>query len=41
MEELHNGIKNSVLEIIGGTAHHVFLEAAPKVNQLIKDFLSS
>ena len=41
MEELHKGIKNSVLEIIDGTAHHVFLEEAPKVNQLIIDFLKS
>jgi proline-specific peptidase len=41
MEELNNGIKNSTLEVIPGTAHHVFLEAAPKVNQLIIDFLKS
>ena len=41
MEEIHNGLKNSRLEVINDTAHHVFLEEAPKVNQLIIDFLKS
>ena len=41
MEEIHQGIPNSRLEIIDKTAHHVFLEAAPQVNQLIIDFLKS
>jgi len=41
MEEIHKGIKNSKLEVIEETAHHIFLEAAPKVNQLIIDFLKS
>jgi proline-specific peptidase len=41
MEEIHKGIKNSKFELIDDTAHHVFLEAAPKVNQLIIDFLKS
>ena len=41
MEGIHKGIKNSVLEVIAGTAHHLFLEAAPKVNQLIIDFFKS
>jgi len=41
MEEIHQGIKNSKFELIDETAHHVFLEAAPKVNQLIINFLKS
>jgi len=41
MEEISKAIKNSRLEVIDNAAHHVFLEAAPTINQLIIDFLKS
>lgn len=41
MEEIDKNIPNSKLEIIQGSAHHLFLEAAPQVNQIIIDFLKS
>ncbi|MFW9951135.1 MAG: alpha/beta fold hydrolase [Candidatus Thorarchaeota archaeon] len=39
MDEMHEKLLNSTLEIINDTAHHVFLEEALKVNDLIINFL--
>jgi len=41
MDELNENLPNSTLEIIEKTAHHVFIEEAPKVNKLIIDFFGS
>jgi proline-specific peptidase len=39
MDEMREKLPNSTLELIEDTAHHVFLEEAPKVNELIINFL--
>ncbi|MFX0042419.1 MAG: alpha/beta fold hydrolase [Candidatus Hodarchaeota archaeon] len=39
LDEMHEVLPNSKMEIIDNAGHHVFIEEAPKVNQLILDFL--
>ncbi|MFX0018531.1 MAG: alpha/beta fold hydrolase [Promethearchaeota archaeon] len=39
MDEMHDKLPNCSIEYIDNTAHHVFLEEAPKVNELIIKFL--
>jgi len=39
MDEMHKSLPNNRLEVIENTAHHIFLEEAPKVNELIINFL--
>jgi pimeloyl-ACP methyl ester carboxylesterase len=39
LDEMHEALPNSRLELIDNAAHHVFIEQAPKVNQLFIDFL--
>jgi proline-specific peptidase len=41
MDEMHEKLPNSSLELIDNTAHHVFLEEAPKVNELLINFLKN
>ena len=41
MDEMNDKLPNSKLELINDTAHHVFLEEALKVNELIIDFLKN
>ncbi|TXT55058.1 MAG: Soluble epoxide hydrolase [Promethearchaeota archaeon] len=39
LDQMHEALPNSQLEIIDRAGHHVFIEVAPTVNQLIIDFL--
>ena len=41
LDEMHEKLPNSKLEIIENAGHHVFIEEAPKVNELIIDFLKN
>ncbi|NHJ24309.1 MAG: alpha/beta hydrolase [Candidatus Lokiarchaeota archaeon] len=41
MDEMNEKLPKSTLELVDNTAHHVFLEEAPKVNELIINFLKN
>ena len=39
MDEMHAALPNSTMKTFENSGHHVFIERAPEVNQLIIDFL--
>jgi proline-specific peptidase len=39
LDQMHEALPNSKLEFIQKAGHHVFIEQAPEINQLIIDFL--
>lgn len=41
IEEMHEKMPNSILKVLDGCGHKLFLERAPEVNQIIMDFLKS
>ncbi|TFG03069.1 MAG: alpha/beta fold hydrolase [Promethearchaeota archaeon] len=39
MDEMHTELPNSTIKIFDNSGHHVFIERAPEVNEVIIDFL--